>query len=666
MQKLRRFPLGQRSISPKSKPHRLKCNTGNFQCGARCLPIQYNSKRTGAKAYTNCRKNATGMAKSGLEWITNQAQRIEAVNQHRTAKSKASLYLDPDAKFQIKKAEASKYTPKTVVQPLTTKKSKTPRKSKAKLLGNPIHSKITTIEEAIANGEAIAGEWLKKLKEINPDEEKRLDLAMVKQLIKGVVFEIGNAHPVHRSAIRLSRAIKKRNPEAMNEAYKRGGSQEQRKVSDKLLEEYTRSRHPEKFIELDKQVEAIQGKIDLGLQMGKQLIDHLLKTSTLSKTQSKNIVENILVIPGASLKQLKPNLIEALQITNGIGLSDLKRIALGDGVIDHRSKASQSNNAILMAQRKPVLSSSQILDDTFKSTLFHELGHFAEYHTNINASPDFLKKRAIAPLSPLGEGYRDDEVHYPDKFLSPYTGKYYDNKTTEIISMGLQEFSSPERLVNFATKDPEHFLFTLGYIRQTGHTSIPIEMEKYGDKTSKATLYKSTQKLAQKFKTNNRKLKITHSETKPTGIDKQTYKTFVTFSSPSDKEGKNKDGLLVLHGGFRGRIEDLPSYQVAKFLYSKFPEILTEPKDIDTRMAYLDKKQNITNTINAVKAMEIASDDPLASPYQGNILDDLFNGDIDAMIGELGNFTYADWERVNDKHKQSRRYATYLSQQKNT
>lgn len=104
IQKLKRYPVGRQSISAKNKPHRLKCTTGNFQCGARCTPIQYRNSK-GATAYTNCRKNSTGMAKSGLDWIKNTQSRIEGINQKRGEKGKASIYLDKD--YSIKKAQSN-------------------------------------------------------------------------------------------------------------------------------------------------------------------------------------------------------------------------------------------------------------------------------------------------------------------------------------------------------------------------------------------------------------------------------------------------------------------------------------------------------------------------------------------------------------------------------
>lgn len=92
--KLKRYPVGQRSISAKSKPHRLKCKVGNFQCGARCIRVKYHSKRTGKDEYTNCRKNADGMAKTGLEWIKSRQERIEDINARRQDKRRSPIVLD--------------------------------------------------------------------------------------------------------------------------------------------------------------------------------------------------------------------------------------------------------------------------------------------------------------------------------------------------------------------------------------------------------------------------------------------------------------------------------------------------------------------------------------------------------------------------------------------
>jgi hypothetical protein len=60
--------------------------------------------------------------------------------------------------------------------------------------------------------------------------------------------------------------------------------------------------------------------------------------------------------------------------------------------------------------------------------------------------------------------FESNEIAYPDKFVSPYVGKVYPD-ATEVISMGLERVASPQRLVDFASTDPDHFAYTVGILR---------------------------------------------------------------------------------------------------------------------------------------------------------------------------------------------------------
>lgn len=65
-------------VTASKKRSKLRCTTGNFQCGGRCSPISYRNSK-GVTAYTNCRKNAEGMPKSGLEWLERVDRRRKKV-----------------------------------------------------------------------------------------------------------------------------------------------------------------------------------------------------------------------------------------------------------------------------------------------------------------------------------------------------------------------------------------------------------------------------------------------------------------------------------------------------------------------------------------------------------------------------------------------------------
>ncbi len=106
-----------------------------------------------------------------------------------------------------------------------------------------------------------------------------------------------------------------------------------------------------------------------------------------------------------------------------------------------------------------------------RTTLFHEMGHFVEFgNSQANEqSREWIKSRAsgnpvqIKSLAGM-EHYGNDEIAYPDDFISPYVGKIYDDGSTEVISTGLEHFTSPKKMAQLLEKDPEHFYFIMGVI----------------------------------------------------------------------------------------------------------------------------------------------------------------------------------------------------------
>jgi hypothetical protein len=103
-----------------------------------------------------------------------------------------------------------------------------------------------------------------------------------------------------------------------------------------------------------------------------------------------------------------------------------------------------------------------------RSTLFHEYGHHIEYNnSDINkAAQEWLQARSSgkkAFLKDITKGnYEDDEEAWVGNFFDPYIGKIYDNGTTEVVSMGLEHFSSGKSMMSLYEKDSELFYFMLG------------------------------------------------------------------------------------------------------------------------------------------------------------------------------------------------------------
>lgn len=116
-----------------------------------------------------------------------------------------------------------------------------------------------------------------------------------------------------------------------------------------------------------------------------------------------------------------------------------------------------------------------------KQILFHEMAHHMEYNNPAIASAaiGWIRSRSSSPPQKLkditgNQRYRDNEVAYQDKFLSPYVGKVYPVKgkdgkvtlrpATEAISMAVERMATPADMVNFYRQDPEHFKFVLGIL----------------------------------------------------------------------------------------------------------------------------------------------------------------------------------------------------------
>ncbi len=157
MKKLARFPKARRSISTKSRPFRLKCNVGNFQCGARCTPVTYTNTK-GKRAYTKCAKNPTGMAKDGLQWL----QYVE--DRKRRAEKKFGGQFTTDDQGNVirsgkvadpwygkpSEASATKAVTKPTVNTPTTK-ALPPAKEVVKAQTKPLPSPDTPIAAAELN-----------------------------------------------------------------------------------------------------------------------------------------------------------------------------------------------------------------------------------------------------------------------------------------------------------------------------------------------------------------------------------------------------------------------------------------------------------------------------------------------------------------------------------
>lgn len=104
--------------------------------------------------------------------------------------------------------------------------------------------------------------------------------------------------------------------------------------------------------------------------------------------------------------------------------------------------------------------------------LWHEFGHHVEF-----SSPDlrdalnsWLLSRSTGKIKRLSEitgnsKYQKEEVAYEGNYgLGAYVGRYYGDGFTEVFSKGLEKFESVTGMLDFYSKDPEHFFLILGIL----------------------------------------------------------------------------------------------------------------------------------------------------------------------------------------------------------
>jgi hypothetical protein len=129
--------------------------------------------------------------------------------------------------------------------------------------------------------------------------------------------------------------------------------------------------------------------------------------------------------------------------------------------------------------------SDTLFDGEHKATLFHEMTHWSEsYDTDLYASSMFFLKNRILGDSDAGDAdsklrdtapkslqkiykgdrYGSDEYAYTDEFTTAYIGKVYSDQSSEVATMGVQEFSYPERMAALYRDDKDFFYHTFGVV----------------------------------------------------------------------------------------------------------------------------------------------------------------------------------------------------------
>jgi len=126
-----------------------------------------------------------------------------------------------------------------------------------------------------------------------------------------------------------------------------------------------------------------------------------------------------------------------------------------------------------------------------KETLWHEFGHFIEFHNKwvFEQATALLKRRYAGisdprPIRKLADmcqsaGYGKNEVAINDGFFEPYVGRVYgtwpDVSWTEVVSMGMGCLSSDKGIAELAQKDPEHLALMLAIVKRLGKQGLSLE-----------------------------------------------------------------------------------------------------------------------------------------------------------------------------------------------
>lgn len=229
-----------------------------------------------------------------------------------------------------------------------------------------------------------------------------------------------------------------------------------------------------RYGELDRQIAKLeQAKEARAVKAMQGLRDEMLASSILGRAEAELLASHVQInqkaLDAATESEYRAELIEFFMISDGLGVKTLDKI--------NRTK----DRAFADLNGKQINIGKSADKQDWQTTLWHELGHHAEFNNNefLKAAHLWLNARKSGKLRPLnaivgGDRYNSDEVGFPDEFINPYVGKFYGVKAgqtllngpwTEVMSMGLQYFTDAASMLELYQKDQEHFLLILGSLR---------------------------------------------------------------------------------------------------------------------------------------------------------------------------------------------------------
>ena len=183
--------------------------------------------------------------------------------------------------------------------------------------------------------------------------------------------------------------------------------------------------------------------------------------------------ETLLPLPDLGKSRFEDHIARALQISSGGPGNDLH---IGYVVNNSRAYASKYYRVLNIGRASDGETDWTRTPGRNRSVvMFHELGHFIEFNNNDirDIVHQWIQDRATGPLEKLSvltnnPGFDDTEWAHPGPWFSPYVGKSYPD-STEVISMGFENFANTERLKFLARHDPEHLQAMLGVLRVLRH-----------------------------------------------------------------------------------------------------------------------------------------------------------------------------------------------------
>lgn len=206
----------------------------------------------------------------------------------------------------------------------------------------------------------------------------------------------------------------------------------------------------------------------------------VMESSTIS-TEEASIWSQAQYISPAASARLKAN-----GYSTELARRDLAEFyRLTGGRLDRVSLQSVAGDSSENRSHALVVDGQIFVDNSFnRQVLFHEAAHLLERDPMLRSMAQaFIAGRADSSqpkkLSALtgDDRYQDSELALPDSFYDAYVGKLYRDGFTEVMAMGVQQFSSPQRMRTLLEKDPELFNIMLGVFLSKGEDTEQVSKE---------------------------------------------------------------------------------------------------------------------------------------------------------------------------------------------